>query len=128
MWEQLKFGCLSLIALHIVATPAPAAYAQDNCSSAPPTPESKLTFTSSDAQLVHAFDWAEGQAMAYVQGGSDPVGLWYETGLPGRTRFSMRDTSHQSMGAQALGLAAYTHNMLHRKMRGLTAAAIRRSW
>ena len=49
--------------------------------------------------------------MAYVQGGRDPVGLWYETALPSRTRSSMRDTSHQSMGAQSL--ASYTHNMLH---------------
>lgn len=51
--------------------------------------------------------------MAYVQGGRDPVGLWYETGLPGRIRFSVRDRCHQSMGAQALELAAYTHNMLY---------------
>ena len=91
----------------------PAAYAQGNCPCAAPTPESKLTFTSSDLRLVQAFNWARHQAMDYVQGSSDPVGLWYETGLPGRTRFSMRDTSHQSMGAQVLGLAAYNYNMLH---------------
>lgn len=90
-----------------------AVHAQSNCPCAAQAPESKLTLTSSDEHLVQAFNWARRQAMAYVQGGSDPVGLWYETGLPGRTRFSMRDTSHQSMGAEALGLAAYTHNMLH---------------
>ncbi|MGO9640701.1 MAG: hypothetical protein ACLP1Y_05290 [Candidatus Acidiferrales bacterium] len=71
-----------------------------------------MAFESSDTNLVQSFEWAKKQAMAYVQLGGDPVGLWYETGLPGRTRFSMRDTSHQSMGAQALGLAPYTHNML----------------
>lgn len=71
-----------------------------------------LQFESSDARLVQGFDWAKQQAMDYVHGGCDPVGAWYETGLPGRTRFSMRDTSHQAMGAQALGLANYNLNML----------------
>lgn len=88
------------------------ARAQCNCPCTPQPPESRLAFQSSDPNLNKAFDWAKKQAMAYVQDGSDPVGLWYETGLPGRTRFSMRDTSHQSMGAQTLGLAPYTHNML----------------
>lgn len=69
-------------------------------------------FSSSDAQLVHAFDWARKQALAYAFTG-DPVGLWYEAALPGREAFCMRDVSHQSTGAQALGLAAYTYNMLH---------------
>jgi hypothetical protein len=73
---------------------------------------SKLQFTSSDQQLVHAFDWAKKQAIAYAFAG-DPVGLWYEAALPGRDAFCMRDVSHQSMGAQALGLADYTYNMLH---------------
>jgi hypothetical protein len=95
-----------------IALAASAAGAQCNCACTTAKPESNLAFASSDPELVRAFDWAKKQAMAYVQDGTDPVGLWYETGLPGRTRFSMRDTSHQSMGAQALGLARYTHNML----------------
>lgn len=102
-----------LLVFLIVTTATPAAYAQGDCLCAAQRPESKLAFTSSDAQLARAFDWSKRQAMAYVQGGTNPVRLWYETGLPGRTRFSMLDTSHQSMGAQALELAAYTHNMLH---------------
>lgn len=61
---------------------------------------------------MQSFEWAKSQAMAYVFSG-DPVGLWYEAALPGREAFCMRDVSHQSMGAHALGLAAYTHNMLH---------------
>jgi hypothetical protein len=97
----------------LIAFAAPTVLAQCNCSCAKQKPHSDLEFASSDQRLVQAFEWAKRQAMAYVQGGSDPVGIWYETGLPGRTRFSMRDTSHQSMGAQALGLAAYTHNMLY---------------
>lgn len=113
MVKRFQLALLSLVAFLTMIMAAPAAHTQGNCPCAAPKPESKLTFTSSDPQLVQAFDWAKRQAMDYVQGGSDPVGLWYETGLPGRTRFSMRDTSHQSMGAQALGLAAYTHNMLY---------------
>jgi hypothetical protein len=72
---------------------------------------SQLQFSSSDQQLVGAFDWAKKQALAYAFEG-DPVGLWYEAALPGRDAFCMRDVSHQSMGAQALGLADYTYNML----------------
>jgi hypothetical protein len=75
--------------------------------------ESKLQFDSSDTRLVEGFTWAKRQSLAYVFEG-DPVGPWYEAGEPGREAFSMRDTSHQAMGAQALGLARFTHNMLHR--------------
>jgi hypothetical protein len=96
------------------AQSAPAPQAADQA------PESKLAFSSSDTKLVDSFNWAKKQAMAYVQPGTDPVGLWYETGLPGRTRFSMRDTSHQVMGAQALGLAAYNLNMLRHFAAGIS--------
>lgn len=74
-------------------------------------PQSKLALKSSDTHLVAAFNWAKKQAMAYVFNG-DPVGPWYEAALPGRNAFCMRDVSHQCMGAQALGLARYNHNML----------------
>ncbi|HTV48729.1 MAG TPA: hypothetical protein VMG59_09830 [Phycisphaerae bacterium] len=82
----------------------------------PPIPEkiqTNLEFYSSDAQMVAAFDWAKRQALAYVFDG-DPVGPWYEAALPGREAFCMRDTSHQAMGAQALGLGVYTQNMLYK--------------
>ena len=72
----------------------------------------QLQFSSSDLQLVKSFDWAKKQALAYAFT-RDPVGLWYEAALPGREAFCMRDVSHQAMGAQALGLAAYTYTMLH---------------
>jgi hypothetical protein len=75
--------------------------------------ESRLAFDSSDVRLVQAFEWAKQQALAYVFDG-DPVGPWYEAALPGREAFCMRDVSHQSMGAHALGLSRYTQNMLHR--------------
>lgn len=114
MWKRFCLFCI------VAAVAVPCAWTQASCGCAAKRPTSDLEFTSSDAHLVQAFDWAKRQAMAYVQDGSDPVGLWYETGLPGRTRFSMRDTSHQSMGAQALGLSAYTYNMLHHFAAGIS--------
>lgn len=84
----------------------------------------QLQFTSSDVQLVHAFTWARKQALAYAFSG-DPVGSWYEAALPGREAFCMRDVSHQSMGAQALGLAGYTYNMLHHFAGGISQS---RDW
>ncbi len=71
-----------------------------------------VTLESSDNRLVQGFEWAKGQALAYVSSGGDPVGGWYEASLPGRQAFCMRDVSHQSTGAQVLGLAAFTRNML----------------
>jgi len=119
-----RIGLLSLTIL----LGAAGARAQCNCVSSEGPAESKpvhpgaLTFDSSDAKLVQSFNWAKKQALAYVQSGNDPVGLWYETGLPGRFRFSMRDTSHQAMGAQALGLAPYTHNMLRHFAENISAS------
>lgn len=74
--------------------------------------DSSVTFRSSDSALNNAFQWAKTQALGYAFKG-DPVGLWYEAGLPGREVFCMRDVSHQAMGAEFLGLGAYTKNMLY---------------
>ncbi|MGH9771123.1 MAG: hypothetical protein ACRD4Q_05420 [Candidatus Acidiferrales bacterium] len=93
-----------------------AAFVLAACAQAQPVhhkPQSKLEFESSDARLAAAFNWAKQQAMAYAFDG-DPVGPWYEAALPGREAFCMRDVSHQCLGAQALGLSGYTHNMLRR--------------
>jgi hypothetical protein len=76
-------------------------------------PTSKLTLDSSDTRLVDVFNWAKTQAMAFVFEG-DPVGPWYEAVEPGREGFCMRDTSHQALGAQALGLARHNLNMLRK--------------
>jgi hypothetical protein len=73
----------------------------------------RLGMNSSDPNLNTAFAWARRQALAYAFSG-DPVGDWYEAALPGREAFCMRDVSHQSMGAHALGLARHTHNMLQK--------------
>ena len=82
-------------------------------SAAPSRPHSNLALESSDAKLVESFNWARTQALAYAFTG-DPVGDWYEASLPGRSAFCMRDVSHQAMGAQVLGLADSTRNMLRR--------------
>jgi hypothetical protein len=74
---------------------------------------SRVELESSDARLTNGFRWAKNQALAYVFTG-DRVGPWYEAALPGRQAFCMRDTSHQSTGAQILGLAAFNLNMLRK--------------
>jgi hypothetical protein len=71
----------------------------------------EIELNTSDARLSAAFTWARRQALSYAFEG-DPVGDWYEAALPGRQAFCMRDVSHQSMGAQALGLAPHSLNML----------------
>src|SRR5215472_7974078 len=73
----------------------------------------QVSLESSDKALLDGFNWAKSQALAYVFTG-DPVGPWYEAALPGRSAFCMRDVSHQSIGAQVLGLAAFNHNMLRK--------------
>jgi hypothetical protein len=76
--------------------------------------ESKLDLSSSSDKLVEVFRWARSQAMAYVFDEGDPVGPWYEAVEPGREGFCIRDTCHQALGAQALGLQRFNLNMLRR--------------
>jgi hypothetical protein len=86
--------------------------------------DSRIELDSSDSRLIEGFRWAKNQALAYVFT-SDPVGPWYEAALPGRQAFCMRDTSHQSTGAQILGLAAYNENMLRKFAQNISAS---RDW
>jgi hypothetical protein len=74
--------------------------------------EAAIEFESSDSRLVAGFAWARSQALKHVRE-NEPVGRWYEAALPGRNAFCMRDVSHMSTGAQLLGLATHTRNMLH---------------
>lgn len=83
---------------------------------------SPLGFTSSDVSLQQSFDWAKQQALAYAHPASPTTGSWYEAALPGRNAFCMRDVSHQTTGAAALGLYAANRNML-----GMFAQSISRS-
>jgi hypothetical protein len=76
-------------------------------------PESSpLGFTSTNTSLQQSFEWAKKQALAYARPGAGTMGPWYEAALPGRNAFCMRDVSHQTEGAAALGLCAANRNML----------------
>lgn len=77
-----------------------------------PALSSPLGFSSSIPWLTQSFIWAKGQALAYTHTESRTMGPWYEAALPGRNAFCMRDVSHQTKGAAALGLYAANRNML----------------
>ena len=89
------------------------------------TESSSLEFHSSNAALNASFAWAKQQALAYTHLASDSIGPWYEAALPGRNAFCMRDVSHQTQGAAALGLFAANRNMLDRFA---LSAASSRNW
>jgi hypothetical protein len=73
--------------------------------------ETGVKFTSSDKEMERAFNWAKGMALHYKGNAADPVGPWYESALPPRAAFCMRDVSHQSIGAEILGLSRENNNM-----------------
>lgn len=88
-------------------------------------PLSSLEFHSSNPELNDRFNWAKRQALKYFRSGIGSIGPWYEAALPGRNAFCMRDVSHQTEGAAALGLFAANQNMLGRFAR---SAAASRNW
>jgi hypothetical protein len=69
------------------------------------------TFSSSDTMIQQAFQWASAMALSYRGDPADKVGPWYEAALPARDAFCMRDVSHQSIGAEILGMSAENENM-----------------
>ena len=75
------------------------------------SPDEVAVFTSSDEKLQKSYEWARRMALSYSHDDSDPVGYWYEAALPTREAFCMRDVSHQSVGAQILGLVPHNKNM-----------------
>jgi hypothetical protein len=101
----MKMNSRYFLAAVLVAT-SHLATAQQSASSSP------LQFTSSIPWLTQSFAWAKSQALAYSRPGSKTMGPWYEAALPGRNAFCMRDVSHQTEGAAALGLSAANRNML----------------
>lgn len=70
-----------------------------------------VTFKSTDAALQTAFVRAKEMALSYKGKPSDPVGPWYESALPPRSAFCMRDVAHQSVGGEILGLNKENKNM-----------------
>lgn len=76
--------------------------------------QAQPVLTSSDANLVSSFNWAKTTSYGYKGNSSDPVGPWYESSLPSRESFCMRDASHQSIGAEILGESAENKNMFQK--------------
>jgi len=77
----------------------------------PPTASTALEFNAEDKALEQAFYWAKEKALSFAHDNSDPVGYWYEAALPNRQAFCMRDVSHQTIGAEILGLSKHNYNM-----------------
>ena len=75
--------------------------------------EKGVVFTSSDKGVEQAFNWAKEMALHYKGKAGDPVGPWYESALPPRDAFCMRDVSHQCIGAEILGLSSENSNMFN---------------
>jgi hypothetical protein len=71
----------------------------------------EVSFSSSDTALQNAFHWAKEMALHYKGKPGDAVGAWYESSLPGRNAFCMRDASHQVIGAEILGMSRQNENM-----------------
>lgn len=90
-----------------------------------PTPEETSLFTSNDSELDQIYVWARKMALSYAHDGQNaPVGPWYEAALPQREAFCMRDVSHQTIGAEVLGLTAHNKNMMHRFAENISEAEI----
>jgi hypothetical protein len=73
--------------------------------------ETSVSFSSSDISLQTAFYRAKEMALHYKGKPGDPVGPWYESALPPRNAFCMRDVAHQSIPAEVLGMSAANKNM-----------------
>lgn len=97
------------ISLSAVALASCGHSGRDSVSELPPN--EVAVFTSTDATLQKSYEWAKKMALSYAHDGTDPVGYWYEAALPTREAFCMRDVSHQSVGAQILGLVPHNKNM-----------------
>ena len=84
--------------------------------------ERGVFFSSSDTSLQTAFYRAKEMALHYKGKPGDPVGPWYESALPPRSAFCMRDVSHQCIPAEVLGLSAENKNMLTLFVKNISAS------
>lgn len=80
-----------------------------------------VVFKASDPELQAAFDWAKQTALSYQGKPGDPVGPWYESALPPRYAFCMRDVAHQSIGGEILGMTKENKNMVTLFARNISA-------
>src|SRR5882762_3630834 len=84
--------------------------------------ETGVRFSSSDTALENAFSWAKAMALHYKAAPGDAVGPWYESALPPRFAFCMRDVSHQCIGAEILGMHRENRNMFTKFIRNISAS------
>lgn len=87
-----------------------------------------VRFGGTDTAMVRAFAWAKAGALRYKGKPGDPVGPWYESALPPRDAFCMRDVSHQAIGGAILGLDAENKNMLTLFAKNISAPKNWCSW
>lgn len=97
-----------IVLLYVGLIPATAAFAQP---ATPASGQSGVQFSSADTALESAFAWAKTEALHFRGQPDDPAGPWYESALPPRYAFCMRDVSHQCLGAEILGMSAENKNM-----------------
>jgi hypothetical protein len=84
--------------------------------------ETGVRFRSSDTALENAFTWAKTKALHYRGAKEDAVGPWYESALPPRSAFCMRDVSHQCIGAEILGMHRENKNMFSKFTGNISAS------
>ncbi|MFT4154547.1 hypothetical protein [Parafilimonas sp.] len=84
--------------------------------------QNDVSFSSSDTALQTAFYRAKEMALSYKGRPDDPVGAWYESALPPRSAFCMRDVAHQSIPAEILGLSAANRNMFTAFIKNISAS------
>lgn len=73
--------------------------------------QTTLQISSDDENLVNLFNWATKSSKRYVGNDHDPVGPWYESALPEREAFCIRDISHQCIGEEINGHGKQNLNM-----------------
>lgn len=83
--------------------------------------DTPMILHSSCRSLEKGFDRLKREALRWVFEGW-PVGDYYEAALPGRDAFCMRDTCHQCVGAEALGLSAHNYNMFRKFASSISAS------
>src|ERR1700687_57473 len=81
-----------------------------------------IRFNSSDTSLENVCVWAKAMALHYKSGSGDAVGPWYESALPPRYAFCMRDVSHQCIGAEILGMHSENKNMFTKFAQHISAS------
>ncbi|HSB92282.1 MAG TPA: hypothetical protein VLC28_04155 [Flavitalea sp.] len=107
MLKKTSTYLLAIISFTVIlSTPVYSIAQEDNAKKVIPP-----AFASSDTMIQQAFQWASAMALSYRGDPADKVGPWYEAALPARDAFCMRDVSHQSIGAEILGMSAENQNM-----------------